>query len=78
VPTKPNVALAPGARAPLWAALRTVAVEPDMVSVPFHSEDTAVPAGLVQVAVQARVAAVPVFLIVTSPWKPPDQAPVWL
>jgi hypothetical protein len=77
-PTKPNVALAPAARAPLWSALRTVTADPEVLSTPFRSDATLEPAGIVHVAVQERLAAVPVFLIVTSPWKPPDQALVCL
>jgi hypothetical protein len=42
-PIRPNVVPAPTARAPLWAALRTVtAGVPDT---PFHTEPTVVPLG---------------------------------
>jgi hypothetical protein len=53
--------------------LATLTFVPDTVNTPSQSLVICWPPGQVQLAVQLLVAAVPVLLITTWPWNPPDQ-----
>ena len=53
--------------------LLTATLEPLLVSVPFHTWVMVWPLGNVQLTVQPLSGAVPVFVTVTEPWKPPPQ-----
>jgi hypothetical protein len=70
--TNPNVVCPLAATGPLYAALRTVIVDPLVVCVPFQTWLMVWPAARPQLTAQPLIGAVPA-LTVTSPWKPPDQ-----
>jgi hypothetical protein len=69
---KPNVVEAPAPSDAFHETLRTVAVEPLMLSVPFQSWLMVWPLARVQVVVQPLIAE-DLAVTVTSPWKPPGQ-----
>ena len=72
---KPKFAVPPAPMAPLYDAFVTVTAVPDWVTLPLHSWVMVCPLANVQRRVQPLIAAVPVFVIFTSPWKPPGHDP---
>ena len=73
VAVKPIVTGLPGAMLPLYGSLVTVTFAPDSVNTPFQPLLTCWVPGHVQLAVQLVDAELPVSLITTWAWKPPDQ-----
>ena len=74
---KPNVVEPAAGREPLYDTLRTVAVDPLVLRVPFQTWLMLWPLPTVQFTVQPLMAELPA-VTVTSPWKPPDhELVVW-
>lgn len=74
---KPNCVEPPAPSEPLYDKLRTVTLEPLVVSVPFQSWVIDWPLASVQVTVQAAMGEPPA-VTVTLPWKPPcHELTVW-
>lgn len=72
VAVKPNAVDAPAASAPLYDSFATLALDPLVVSTPFHTWVIAWPEPSAQATDHPAVPAPPA-VTVTSPWKPPDQ-----
>jgi hypothetical protein len=71
VPRKPAVAEVPAVRVLFHEAAWIIAVGPLCIEVPFQAWVTVAPDGRVHWTYQPLSGDGPLFLIVTSPWKPP-------
>lgn len=70
---KPNVVVPSGARVPLYDMLVTVTEAPELLGEPFHTSVIFCPLGQVHSTLHPVQEAEELFLILTSPLKPPDH-----
>lgn len=73
LPRNPAVAEAPGASEEFHSGAWIIANGPLCIDVPFHAWVIVAPFDICHWTYQPLSGPVPVFLIVTSPWKPPCQ-----
>lgn len=70
---KPKVVVPSGARVPLYDMLVTVTEAPELLSEPFHTSVSFCPLGQVHSTLHPVQEVEVLFLILTSPLKPPGQ-----